>query len=209
MSAELSDICGLGLDMYEIRKHKIELRRKYLARRAALTSEMRAVMDERICRNILASAAYRYADILLLFYPVKGEVDVLPIARAARAAGKRVAFPRCRAEDHSMTFHFADSEEDLEDGMYHLKEPKAELPVFDPSDPASGNVLCIVPAVVYDRRGYRVGYGGGYYDRYFGKFKPTSVGVAYEEFILDSVPHGRFDISVDVVISERGIYAGK
>lgn len=66
-----------------------------------------------------------------------------------------------------------------------------------------------MPAVVYDRRGYRVGYGGGYYDRYFGKFKPTSVGVAYEEFILDSVPHGRFDISVDVVISERGIYAGK
>ena len=150
--------------MYEIRKHKIELRRKYLARRAALAPEERAAMDERICRNILASAAYRYADILLLFYPVKDEVDVLPIARAARAAGKRVAFPRCRAEDHSMTFHFADSEEDLEDGMYHLKEPKAELPVFNPSDPASGNVLCIVPAVVYDRRGYRVGYGGGYYD---------------------------------------------
>lgn len=89
MSAELSDICGLGLDMYEIRKHKIELRRKYLARRAALAPEERAAMDERICRNILASAAYRYADILLLFYPVKGEVDVLPIARAARAAGKR------------------------------------------------------------------------------------------------------------------------
>ena len=118
--------------MYEIRKHKIELRRKYLARRAALTSEMRAVMDERICRNILASAAYRYADILLLFYPVKGEVDVLPVARAARAAGKRVAFPKCRPEDHSMTFHFADSEEDLEDGIYISGNRKRSFPYSTP-----------------------------------------------------------------------------
>lgn len=195
--------------MVEIRKYKIELRRKYLARRVAIPLERRAVMDEKICRNILASAAYRYADILLMFYPVKGEVDVMPVAHAARAAGKRVAFPRCCAEDHSMTFHFVDSEEELEISTYDLKEPRRDLPVFDPSKKDGGNVLCIVPAVVYDRQGYRIGYGGGYYDRYFGKFKLTSIGVAYEEFILKNVPHGKFDISVDVVISERGIYAGR
>ncbi len=195
--------------MYEIRKHKIDLRKQHLERRSAIPAETRAVRDEKICKNILSSAAYRYADVLLLYYPIKGEVNVLPVMEAAVNAGKKVAFPRCRAEDHSMTFYYTSSQSDFEKGSYGLQEPLTDLPVFDPEDISRKNVLCIVPAVVYDRRGYRVGYGGGYYDRFFGKYKPASVGVVYEEFILRSVPHGRFDISVDVVVSERGIYACK
>ncbi len=195
--------------MYEIRKHKIDIRKQYLERRTALSAEIRAARDEKICKNILSSAAYRYADVILLYYPIKCEVNVLPLMEAALAAGKKVAFPRCRAEDHSMIFYYVSSEDDFEEGAYGLREPHAELSFFDPAEVKTNNVLCVVPAVVYDRKGYRIGYGGGYYDRFFGKFKPASVGVVYEEFILKSVPHGRFDISVDVVVSERGIYAGK
>lgn len=195
--------------MYEIRKHKIDIRKQHLERRAAVPADVRAKRDEKICKNILASAAYRYADEILLYYPVKAEVNVLPVMEAALAAGKKVAFPRCNAEDHSMVFHYTESKEDFESGAYGLFEPYAHLPSFDPEASGQKNVLCVVPAVVYDRRGYRVGYGGGYYDRFFGKFRPASIGVIYEEFILRSVPHGRFDISVDVVVSERGIYACK
>ena len=108
-----------------------------------------------------------------------------------------------------MTFHYISSEADFEKGAYGLREPFASLPFFDPKTEGEKNVLCIVPAVVYDRKGYRIGYGGGYYDRFFGGFKPASIGVVYEEFIMKSVPHGKYDISVDVVASERGIYAGK
>ena len=188
--------------MYEIRK-------QYLERRTALSAEIRAVRDEKICKNILASAAYRYADVLLLYYPIKAEVNVLPVMQAALASGKKVAFPRCHAEDHTMTFHYISSDADFEKGAFGISEPFASLPAFEAADIENKNVLCIVPAVVYDRKGYRVGYGGGYYDRFFGKFRPASIGVVYEEFILRNVPHGRFDISVDVVVSERGIYACK
>ena len=90
----------------------------------------------------------------------------------------------------------------------HLSH-NGEDPPAVPDSMETQNVLCLVPAIVYDRRGFRVGYGGGYYDRFFGVFKPASIGVAYEEFIVKSVPHGKYDISVDVVASERGIYAGK
>lgn len=195
--------------MYEIRKHKIDLRKQYLERRAAIPPDKRKIRDEKICKNIIASAAYRYADILLLYYPIKGEIDILPVMEAALSAGKKVAFPRCCAEDHSMTFYYTSSKEDFEKGSYGLQEPFTDLPVFDPDEINSKNVLCIVPAVVYDHRGYRVGYGGGYYDRFFGKHKPASIGVVYNEFILKSVPHGKYDISVDVVVNERGIYACK
>ena len=195
--------------MYEIRKHKIEIRKQHLERRAKISPEARAARDKRICQNILGSAAYRYADVLLMYYPIRGEVNVLPLMEAALASGKKVAFPRCREQDRSMIFHYVSSEADFERGTYGLREPIASLPAFDPATDGEKNVLCIVPAVVYDRKGYRIGYGGGYYDRFFGIFRPASIGVAYDEFIVKSVPHGRYDISVDVVVSERGIYAGK
>ena len=195
--------------MYETRKYKIEIRKKYLEKRAALPIEVRAARDAKICRNILSSAVYRYADVILMFYPMKAEVDIFPIMEAALAAGKRVAFPRCNAEDHSMIFYYVTSKEDFEKGAYGIMEPKTTLEVFDLKTVDMQNVLCLVPAIVYDRRGYRVGYGGGYYDRFFGRVRPASIGVVYEEFILKSVPHGRYDITVDVVVSERGIYAGK
>ncbi len=195
--------------MYETRRYKMEIRKKYLEKRAALAPEVKAMRDERICRNILSSAAYRYADIVLMFYPMKGEVDIFPIMEAALASGKRVAFPRCKAEDRSMIFHFVTSKADFEEGAYGIMEPKPELPAFKTEMTEKENVLCLVPAIVYDRKGYRVGYGGGYYDRFFGKTRPASIGIVYEEFILKNVPHGRYDITVDVVVSERGIYASK
>jgi 5-formyltetrahydrofolate cyclo-ligase len=195
--------------MYETRKYKIELRKKYLEKRTAIPAEVRAARDAKICRNILSSAAYRYADVILMFYPMKAEVDIFPVMEAALATGKRVAFPRCNAEDHTMIFYFVNSMEDFEKGAYGINEPKTTLDAFDPDSMETQNVLCLVPAIVYDRRGFRVGYGGGYYDRFFGKTRPASIGVVYEEFILKSVPHGRYDITVDVVVSERGIYACK
>ena len=195
--------------MYEIRKHKIDIRKQYLARRASLSPEARAKRDGKICANILSAATYRYADVVLLYYPVKNEVDILPVFRAAIAAGKKVAFPRCQAEDRSMTYYFVTSEADFEEGAYGLVEPKLTCEAFVPEHVQGENVICIVPAVVYDQRGYRVGYGGGYYDRFFGKYKFASMGVVYDDFILKSVPHGRFDIAVDAVISERGFYADK
>ena len=73
------------------------MRGEALARRAAIPPELRAAWDEKICRAVLASATYRFADTVLLYYPVRGEVDVLPIMRAALDAGKKVAFPRCHA----------------------------------------------------------------------------------------------------------------
>ena len=72
--------------MYEMRKHKIEIRKKYLARREQVPPDVRAGRDSRICKNILSSAAYRFSDVLLLYYPTRGEIDILPVAHAAAAA---------------------------------------------------------------------------------------------------------------------------
>ena len=193
--------------MYEIRKHKTEIREYYLAKRRGLEEAVRAERNEKICKNMLSSATFRYADILLMYYPKPDEIDIRPVAEAALAAGKKIAFPRCNPTDHTMIFHFVSSLAELCPGSYNIMEPAESLPAFTPDMAESANVACIVPAVVFDKKGFRIGYGGGYYDRYLAGFRGTKIGFAYRDFIVNSVPHGRFDLTVDVMITERGLYA--
>ena len=156
---------------------------------------------------MLGSATFRYADIILMYYPKPDEIDIRPVAEAALAAGKKIAFPRCNPADHTMVFHYVSSLDELLPGSYNLMEPAESLPAFTPELAEKCNVACIVPAVVFDKKGFRIGYGGGYYDRYLAGFRGTKVGFAYRDFIVNSVPHGRFDLTVDVMITERGLYA--
>lgn len=195
--------------MYEIRKHKSEIREYYINKRRELPDEVKQEKDNKLCSNLLASATYRYAEVLLLYMPKADEVDIRPFAEGALKGGKRVAFPRCNPEDRSMVFHFVSSLSELTESTYGLLEPPAENEAFDPAECEKVNAICVVPGIVYDKRGYRIGYGGGYYDRYLSSFLGTKVGIAYYDFIANDVPHGRFDLAVDVLISERGIYAKK
>ena len=65
--------------------------------------------------------------------------------------------------------------------------------------------ICIIPGIVFDSEGYRVGYGKGYYDRFLAAYDGTKFGLVYSECILPSVPRGRFDRHVDILISEKGV----
>lgn len=195
--------------MYEIRKHKSEIREYYIGKRRAIDEAVKTEKDAKVSANVIASATYRYADTLLLYMPKEDEIDIRPIAEAALAAGKRVAFPCCNPEDRSMEYRFVKSLDELESSVMGLYEPLSSTDVFSKDECETSNVVCIVPGIVYDKKGYRIGYGGGYYDRYLATFRGTKMGVAYSDFIASSVPHGRFDLTVDVMMTERGIYAKK
>ncbi len=189
--------------MYEIRKKKNELRDRYRELRLGLDPKLKAEMDKKICESFILSATYRYASVLLLYAPKSDEVNVYPIAERALADGKKVAFPRCIVGTHDMDFHFVDDMALLERGSYGLMEPPKELPIYDRETPEPA--ACVIPALVYDRKGYRLGYGKGYYDRYLGKFAGSKVGFVYSSFIVDEIPRGRYDLSVDFMVTERGI----
>ena len=151
----------------------------------------------------MGSVTFRYASVLLFYAPKGDEVDVIPAVRRALSDGKRVAFPRCIPGTHDMEYHFVEDLSQLEKGAYGIMEPSAELPVYDRASTESA--ACVVPALVYDREGYRLGYGKGYYDRYLGSFTGAKVGLIYSDFVVDKLPRGRFDLAVDFIVSERGI----
>lgn len=155
----------------------------------------------------MALVTYRYSDVLLMYVPTRREIDVLPIARHALENGKRIAFPCCDTKNHTMEFRLVSSLDQLTvTGSFGILEPSDECLVFT-QDKAAGNAVCLVPAIVYDKKGYRLGYGKGFYDRYLPSFIGTKVGFVYSDFIIGSVPRGRYDLSVDVLVTEKGVRA--
>ena len=127
--------------MYEIRKHKTEIREYYIEKRRAIEDGIKAEKDAKVSSNVIASATYRYADTLLLYMPKADEIDIRPIATAAFEAGKKVAFPRCNPEYRSMVFHYVSSLDELEESTYGLLEPKDDAPAFDKSECEKKNVM--------------------------------------------------------------------
>ncbi len=190
--------------MTPIKKEKDAIRKACAERRNAMTSEEHKQFDAKIIETAKALVSFRHADIILLYAPIKSEIDVMPIFDLAKQKGKRVAFPKCNTEERTMKFHFVDSIEELEPCAYGIREPKEEAPVYDP-ETTQGSALCFVPGLAFDVYGYRLGYGKGYYDKFMNKFAGSCVGVAYTHQILPNLPKGKFDKHCDIMITEKGI----
>lgn len=184
-----------------IKAEKDRLRVLFKEKRKNLSPQEKKSLDGAIAARVLQSAAFRYASTLLAYAPKREEVDILPLCEDALKKGKRLAFPRCYGEGE-MSFHFITSLSELSPGKYGILEPPSDAPVFS-SAPAT---LCLVPGLSFDRFGYRLGYGRGYYDRFLSSFEGSALGVVYADFISDALPCGAFDFSVSALVSENGIH---
>ena len=190
--------------MTVIKQIKDEIRNEFSAKRKALTIPEREEKSAKICDHAKNLVSFRHADIILLYYPIKSEINVLPIAEEAFKRGKAVAFPRCNTENHTMKFHIVSSFEDLELGAYKIMEPKVDCPVYDPESDTRVAV-CYVPGLTFDSFGYRLGYGKGYYDKFMHLFRGSTIGVVFSDFTVSSLPKGRFDRHCDILLTEKGV----
>lgn len=187
-----------------IKKQKDEIRAEYSARREAMDPAEKARRDAAIARAAISLVSFRYAEYVLLYAAMDAEIDITPIAREALARNKKIAFPRCNKENHTMQYHFVQSLDELASDSYGILEPSPSSPIYDPQK-EMGSAICFVPGLVYDKAGYRLGYGKGFYDRYLSAFSGCTLGVVYSDYILPHVPRGRFDVSVDILLTEKGV----
>ena len=178
---------------------KKRLRNQYRQCRLDIPEDIKAEYDKKICDALMQMVSFRYSETILMYAPLKGEIDIMPIAIRALELGKKVAFPRCVEDPRNLDFKYVSSLDELSKGSYSIAEPSEELEsVVDFS-----KSICIIPGIVFDAEGYRVGYGKGYYDRFLSVYDGTKFGLAYSECIIDTVPRGRFDKHVDILISEK------
>ncbi|MBE6622681.1 MAG: 5-formyltetrahydrofolate cyclo-ligase [Ruminococcaceae bacterium] len=188
--------------MTEIRTQKSEMREKYLAVRLAMPQEQKDAFDKKIHSKLTSSITYRHSTDILLYASAKGEVDTWAIFEQAIKDGKKVAFPCCN-NDNTMTFRYVTSKDQMKEASFGLLEPDSGC-----EECKAGNFsLLIVPGLVYDKSGYRIGYGKGFYDRYLSTFEGVAIGLCYSSFLVPEVPRSRYDRHADVIITEKGVYA--
>ena len=176
---------------------KAALRKACLQARRAMTVPDSA--DARLCEAAFALISERDAQAILLWWPLPGEIDLRPLAERLWSAGRTLYFPRC-GRDRRLTFHKADSPAALFPAAFGLLEPSEDAPRWPGN---SAGALCLVPALAYAPSGHRLGYGGGYYDRFLAAH-PTlyTLGLCRDRELLPTLPRDPWDRPVHTLLTE-------
>ena len=182
---------------------KQRLREERLAAREALSEQERSVLDERITQKLLVTSEYSEATTVLTYVSVSSEVSTRMFIECALRDGKTVAVPRC-LPGHCLEFVAIASLEQLVAAPFNLLEPVKELPAV--TEDQKNNSICIIPALLVDTKGYRLGYGAGFYDRFLSTYSGKKICLAYQQNLSKTMlPHTEFDVPVDMVITESGV----
>jgi len=182
---------------------KREIRKRILMLRNAMPPESIAEKSGEIVRRLMELREIRDSSTLMAFLSFGSEVLTDDLIRWGWSQGKRIVVPLCRPESRELTPCRIDGFDELETGHYGIREPKTG---GLRSVPRTEIDAVIVPAVAFDRRGYRVGYGGGYYDRFLPECpQAANIGAAFACQIVPEVPSDRYDLAVDRIVTEEGI----
>ena len=173
---------------------KKELRASIRARKRAMTEEEITSRSEALGRLFLESEAYKNAKTIYGYLPYNQEVRTVPMLEQALRDGKRVAVPKCYGDE--MRFIFMDDLSKVEKGYANIPEPIADGPVAD--DPTA---LVLMPGLAFDPQGHRIGYGGGFYDKFLSA-EPNhpTLALCYEFQMLPELKTEEHDIPVDTVL---------
>lgn len=184
------------------------LRKEILARRSALSVQERQEKSAKIVALVVEMKEFQESDTVLLYAPIRGEVETEEIYQTARRLSKNTYYPRVQGE--KMEFYLVDEKTEFETSSYGIKEPKPESTIaYAPK--AQDKVLVVIPGAAFDREGNRIGYGGGYYDKYLhwlkGRLPSESickVAVAYECQMVEagSIEKELYDVQMDYVMTE-------
>ena len=173
---------------------KKELRQTIRAKKRAMTEEEICSRSEKLCELFIASEAYRNAKTIYGYLPYNQEVRTWQLLEQALKDGKQVAVPKVYGDQ--MRFILITDLSRVAAGYAGIPEPLEDGPVAN--DPEG---LVLMPGMVFDKQGHRIGYGGGFYDRFLAAEPdhPT-IALCYEFQLLEQIPTEEFDIPVDCVL---------
>ena len=174
--------------------NKQELRKAIRQRKRAMSREEIESRSRSLCEQFLKSQAYRRCSCLYGYLPYNQEVRTVPMLEQALRDGKRVAVPKVFGDE--MKFLYLEDLTQVAKGYAGIPEPIADGPVADDE-----TALVLMPGLVFDPQGHRIGYGGGFYDKFLSREpRHPTVALCYDFQMVDQLETERFDTPVDLVL---------
>ena len=174
--------------------------RKYFRQRRAAVSD-REVKEAALTQRLLSHRAFLSCDRVFCYVSIDSEADTRAFLNACFRLKKDVAVPKC-GQDGMMQFYAVHSLCELSPAApFGIPEPEGDV-IAVPTE----KTLCVVPGLAFDRAGFRLGYGGGYYDRFLPSFPGFSLGLCFDECLTDALPRGAHDVSLQAVLTPDGLY---
>lgn len=193
----LASSCGTDADKGSLRAH-------YRAFRARLPRLVREAADAGIANRLMTMPEVKAAPVVLAYVSFGSEVDTLGVISGLLSAGRRVAVPRCDEAAHSMAFCEIHALSELAPGAHGILEPVGSSRCLGTSEMLGS--VCLVPGLTFDASGRRIGYGGGYYDRFLAFYPGHKLGLCRSmQLSCAELPHDANDIAVDFVVTEAGV----
>lgn len=178
----------------EENSEKSSLRKLLLGRRDNLSADFMSIASKQIRKNLKKIEAYREAQTIACYYSIGSEVKTQDIIQEIISEGKTLALPKI--DNGMLVFYNVKKFEDLEEGEFGIMEPKQNCPVVTKFD------IILVPAVAMTRKGQRLGYGRGFYDRFLAGKNITSVALTYSRLIVKNIPRSNTDVPIHWVVTE-------
>ena len=173
---------------------KKALRRQVREWKRAMSAEQIEAASADLCEQFLQTLQYKSAKTIYGYLPYNQEVRTVPILATALKDGKRVAVPKVYGDE--MRFIYIEDFDSLEKSDMGIPEPNEDGPIADDS-----SALVIMPGVAFDLEGHRIGYGGGYYDKFLASEpKHPTVALCYDFQLFPKLETEKFDIPVDMVL---------
>ncbi len=195
----MASSCGTDID-------KGSLRQGYLAARKGISEEDKTAFDDAIRENLLSFEYYQKAPLVLTYVSYDKEIDTRAIIEAAFDFGKLVAVPLTDPKTHDLSFYLIESVDDLVPGYKGILEPEP-MPTRCLKPGNMVGSVCLVPGLVFDASGRRVGYGGGCYDRFLKFYPGHKIGLCRSTQVSGGdLPHDDHDVSVDFLVTEKGVW---
>ena len=189
------------IDLDPIASAKAELRKSATARRDALPPDLRAQAAQAIATRPLPVRLTPGA-VVSGFSPLKSEINPLPLMRRFADAGASLALPVVKGRGHPLIMRAWGFGAPLNTGQWGIREPPPDAPEVFPD-------LLIVPLLAFDRRGFRIGYGAGYYDMTIARLRGikavVAMGIAFAAQEVPEVPISPRDARLDLVLTEHGV----
>lgn len=185
---------------------KSSLRSNYLTARRRIDPATKAALDARILERLAGFDLYADAGLVLAYVSYGNEVDTRAVIESALTSGKRVAVPRVLPHKHKMDFYEIDGMGDLEEGFKGILEPRRGVSSPLGTVDLLGSV-CLVPGLVFDAEGHRIGYGGGYYDRFLQFYPGDKIALARSTQVSSNpLPAESCDVPVDFIVTDSGVW---